>query len=342
MYNFKNKSGNIQHQNTLMLVKSASMFEYTNLPETIPYFELERILQSKGFAYITKVNGDLYALTGGLGGIQDAYGNPTQIIINNVGLNYNTTLNIADDGVLIKNDDYMMGLLPIYDRYNTFIVENDINIMLHGYNTRTQKLLSASDDKTKASAELLLQKSIDGDVGVIGENGMFEGVKLHAVPSSQTGGVTALLELQQYLKGSLFNEIGLSANFNMKRERLLSSEVEQGEGSLLTLVYNMLKCRVDAITKLNEKYGLDIGIKFGSVWDIKNKELSGDANPITNPIDPETGKELDNESDSKTNSEKVSLTLDEIEELLKDETLTDSERDYLNTQKSLLNEMENK
>ena len=47
-FNFKNKSGNIKTLNIQMLNKTASMFEYEGLPKTIPYFELEKILQSNG------------------------------------------------------------------------------------------------------------------------------------------------------------------------------------------------------------------------------------------------------------------------------------------------------
>lgn len=349
-FNFKDKASNLSALNVGMLNKTASMFEYEGLPETIPYFELEKILQRGGYGFISKHGDNLYCFTGGLGGEPDVYGNPTNIIIANPALKYNATLDLLKDGVLIKSDDYMQGLMPIFNRYNAFIVENDINIMLYGYNTRTQKLISAPDDKTKESAEQYIKRSIDGDIAIVGENGMFDGVKLQSVQSGQTGGITSLIELQQYLKGSLFNEVGLSANFNMKRERLLSSEVEQGDGSLLTLVYNMLKCRVEAIEKINAMYGTDIKIKLGSVWDVKNAELSKDATPITNPneageenANPEQGAGKDpketidivgGEIDPESSEETKTLTVAEIEELLLDTTLSEDEVKYLNDEKA--------
>ena len=357
-FNFKNKSGNVKTLNTQMLNKTASMFEYEGLPETIPYFELEKILQTNGYGFITEYQGKLYCFSGSLGGEQDAYLNYKDFIVSNAPLNFFKQLNIENEGVLIKNDDYMQGLLPIFDRYNTFIVENDINIMLYGYNTRTQKLLSASDDKTKQSAELFIKRSVDGDIAIIGENGMFEGVKLHSVPSSQSGGINSLIELQQYLKGSMFNEVGLSATFNMKRERLLSSEVDQSEGSLLALVYNMLKCRLEAIEKINAKYNLQIKIKLGGVWEVKKVATEGDANPIINNHEAGAGNDKQTTIATKgagegvkTNPDKIggadvskgnietdkqTLTLDEITELLKDETLKQDEINYLNEQKKIL------
>ena len=345
-FNFKNKTGNIKTLNIQMLNKTASMFEYEGLPETIPYFELEKILQSNGYGFITEHNGALYCFSGSLGGEQDAYLNYKDFIVSNAPLNLFKQLSLANDGVLIKNDDYIQGLLPIFERYNTFIVENDINIMLYGYNTRTQKLISASDDKTKQSAELFVKRSVEGEIAIIGENGLFEGVKLQTVPSSQSGGINSLIELQQYLKGSMFNEVGLSATFNMKRERLLSSEVDQSEGSLLALVYNMLKCRLEAIEKINAKYNLQIKIKLGGVWEVKKVATEGDANPIINNNEAgvDNGKQKPTTTEgagtgakeNPSEADKQTLTITEIDELLLDKSLTDEEIAYLQSQKETL------
>ena len=251
------------------------MFEYSDLPETIPYKELEKLLQINGYAYITEVKGSLYAFSGGLGGVQDVYGNPTTITINNVALGFNETLSLADDGVLITNDDLLIGLMPLLEKHNTLLVENDINMVVHGYNSRMQTLISASDDRTKASAESYINKLVDGDIAVIGENALFDGVKVQAGSSGGVS-VSTMLEYHQYVKGTLNNEVGLSSAFNMKKERLITSEVEQGEDSLFPYVYNMMKCRLKAIELINTKYGTYIEIDFGSVWHQKNKEMVDD------------------------------------------------------------------
>lgn len=272
-YSYKNKVKNIRTQNDYMLAKTATMFEYEGLPESIPSKELEKLLQMYGYAFITKVDGVLYALRGSLGGEQDAYGNFKQIIISNPWLNFNKTLDIEKDGVLILSDSMRLGLLPIFDRGNTFLVENDINLMLWGYNSRAQKIISASDDKTKQSAELFLKRTVEGEMAIIGEAAMFDGVKV------QSGAVTAgvsvkdLIECTQYIKATMYNEIGIASNFNMKRERLISSELDAAEDSLFPLVYNMMHERITGIEALNEMFGLDVKVDFGSVWALKNKKL---------------------------------------------------------------------
>ena len=86
MYDYKAKAKNVATLNHYMLAKTLSMFEYENLPYSIPYNELEKLLQINGYAFITQVNGELYAFAGGIGGEPDVYGNPTTITISNPAL----------------------------------------------------------------------------------------------------------------------------------------------------------------------------------------------------------------------------------------------------------------
>lgn len=314
MYDFKNKIANIRQNSNYMLAKTISMFEWQGLPETIPYNELEKQLQTLGYTFITEVGGELYALTGALGGDVDVYGNPTKITINNIALNFNKTLSIADDGVLVRSDDCYLGLKPLYDKYNFMLAENDINMILHGYNSRIQTLLSASDDKTKASAERYLEKIVAGDLGVIGESALFDGIKTHNGGTGVNGSITTLVEYQQYMKASLHNEVGLSANFNMKRERLNAEEVGLAEDGLFPLVDNMMKCRLKAVEQLNDKYSLSLSVDYGGVWADKNHERVDDIvddEPLDEPEpspdpSPEPSPEPSGESISNDTSQEPS------------------------------------
>jgi hypothetical protein len=310
MYDFKNKQANVLQNNRYMFAKTLSMFEYMGLPETIPYRELEKLLQNNGYAFITEVEGELYAFGGGLGGEQDVYGNPSKITINNVALNFNKTLDIKTDGVLIHNDDSLIGLLPLFNKYNSLLTENDINMVLNGYSNRLQIMLSATDDKTKASADKYIENLINGQISVISSSPMFDGVKTHTTGNSQGSSITTLIEYQQYIKAGLFNEIGLDANFNMKRERLTSGEVDQGDDILYPFIDNMMKCRLTALEQINEKYGLEISIDYGSVWNKKNKEM----------VDGIVDETLD-----ETPDETLDETLDETPDETLDETLPEEQ-----------------
>ena len=60
-YNFKDKVKCVRSYVDYMLSRSQMMFNYENLPESIPQLYLERYLQRNGHCCITKVKGELYA-----------------------------------------------------------------------------------------------------------------------------------------------------------------------------------------------------------------------------------------------------------------------------------------
>lgn len=272
-YDFKNKKGNIDTLNNYMLAKTLSMFEYDELPDTLPTVELERLLQTVGYAFVFKHEGEIYSASGGLGGQPDVYGNPTEIVIANPALKLNKTFNLKDDGVLFINDSMKQGLMPHFTKYNTLLVENDINLVLHGYNSRSQRLISASDARTKESAEHYINKLVDGELTVIGENAMFEGIRVQVASTGSTDAIRGMLEYHQYLKSELYNEVGLSQSHQMKRERLVAAEVEQIRDALFPLVYDMMKCRIKALEKFNDMFEQDVKIDFGSVWHVVLKDF---------------------------------------------------------------------
>jgi len=303
MYNYKNKRDNIKQLNKYMLSRTLSMFNYSDLPTTLPSVEMEKQLQKKGYTFITMVEGSLYAFQGGLGGEPNPYGQPTKITINNPSLNYSATLDIEKDGVLIKNDDMMMGLFTLFDKYNTLLIENEITMFINSYNTRVQTLLSAGDDSTKESAELYLKKVIEGELGIIGENQLFEDLKVQKAQADNANVTTQLIEFNQYLKASLYNEVGLNANFNMKRERLNSSEVKLNTDNLYPLIHNMLENRKQGIEKLNEMYDLQIGVEFGSIWNFRN--ISDTIEEPKETIDEQEEPTLENEEPSLEQEEPI-------------------------------------
>ena len=264
MYNYTQKQGNIKRELDILLSKTLSMFRYEGLPDTIPQRELERQLQMKGYAFVTKVEGKLYSFTDGLGGLPDPYGNPTQITIANPALKYNATLDLEEDGVLIRSDSMMNGLRYLLEKYATMMTESEVTMMVNSYNARIPALISAGDDKTRESAEQYLQRIVNGEMGIIAENRLFEGVK---VQSNGVGGsiFTQLIEYQQYLKATLYNELGLEMNNNMKRERLTQDEVNMTD-IIYPFIDNMLTNRQMAVEKINKMFNKEITVGLDSVW----------------------------------------------------------------------------
>lgn len=305
----KEKDRNTRNQVMYMLDRSLLMFEYHGLPDSIPAIELERLLQSNGFAGITEVQGELYAFYGGLGGEQDVYGRPTTMVISNPALNYNETLTIDEDVILMRNDSMMLGLIPTFAKYCSLLNENEITMALASISQRVNNLISVADDNTASSADKYLKQLEDGKLGYIFESKLFDSLQTNPM-NSAGGSISDLIELQQYLKASMYNEIGLNANYNMKRERLNSAEVEMNSDNLYPLVDNMLEHRRIALEQINEKYGTEITVEFNSSWDYRinqgediDDEYLEQADNQGNGEDMDFSQLLDNPTETEGNGE---------------------------------------
>lgn len=247
------------------LNKSLTMFEWSNLPDTIPQVELEKMLQINGYAVIAKYQGKLYAFQAGFSG-QDPYNQPTKAIVNNPALKNNTTYTIGEDCIVIKNDDMKQGLNGIYEYYGQRLIENQITMLMTDYNLRMPFTISSSDDQTTQSAKMYLKKIIDGSLGVIGEQKLFKALSVTPTNSKQTATFADLYGYQQFIIAQLNNTIGLATNNNMKRERLTTNEIEVNKNASYPLVDNMLKNRQQAVDAINKMFNADISVEYSSIW----------------------------------------------------------------------------
>jgi len=78
--------------------------------------------------------------------------------------------------------------------------------------------------------------------------------------------LTQFIELHQYLVGSFYNEVGLNANYNMKREALSESETGLNDDSLMPLCEDMLRCRQEDFDRVNAMFGTSIQVDLDSSW----------------------------------------------------------------------------
>jgi len=270
-FDYTDKETNIKNNIAYMFNRTNTMFKYNNLPKTVPSKELELLLQSNGFGVFLKIDNDFYVVNGGLGGETDVYNRPTKAVISIPSLNYNKTLDINKDCVVISNDSCNVGLLPMFKRYTFLLNENMITMVLANVNKRYTTLISANDDNTVASAELFLKNIFDGKQGVIAENKLFDSLKVNPNTEDRET-LKDLIEFEQYIKASLYNEIGLSANYNMKKERITKEEFTTNSDSLFPLVDDMLNSRRKALEEINRLFDLDITVDFNSSWNIRSLE----------------------------------------------------------------------
>jgi hypothetical protein len=140
-----------------------------------------------------------------------------------------------------------------------------------------------------------------GKLVAVGETPFIEGIKAANISVQGANTIIQLIELQQYLKASWYNEIGLNANFNMKREYLSEEEIRSSTDVLLPLIDDMLRCRKEAISLVNSTFGTSITVEKNSAWANKQDELDTEQEQKEADVDKtqaEAEEAKDDESDS--------------------------------------------
>ena len=273
------KEAMIVHEVNYWLNRLQSMFKYEGLPDTIPAKWLENYLFCNGNCIITKDNdGRLVAYEGAQGTMHNVYYIPCGYLVSNPYANkgvvtttddtsegFSKMYKIGTDCEIIYNDTYSEGIMYLLHKYCRQMVENFITMDIADILTRAMVIISAADDKTRASADTWLTRLREGKLGTIATNAFIEGLNIQGF-DKLSACLTNLIEYHQYIKASLFNELGLNSNYNMKRESINSNESQLNDDMLHPLIDTMLRERQEGIERVNAMFGTDIKVTFNSAW----------------------------------------------------------------------------
>ena len=312
-WDFRDKQKSIDYKVTEMLIRLQSLTEYDNLPDTITKKDLELLLMTSGFGVGIEYDGKPYILFGSLGGERNQNYEPTEAIVSNPFLNFSKTLTIGKDCVIIQNDSLRMGVLPILSKYATLMTENELSLWIASTMTRLFSIIVADDDKKLAAANKFIKGIEEGNLAaILAETSKQDkmlgtqsnGIGIETQPYGNTGSTNAiqnLIELQQYLKASQYNDLGLNANYNMKRESLNSTESQLNDDALMPFIDDMIANREEGLDQFNKMFGTNIKVKKSSSWEDNQQEndLSHgeEADPEPEDKDPEDKKEKEDQTE---------------------------------------------
>lgn len=298
LFPFTDKEFAVQTYTKYLLDKTLHLFEWKNLPDSIPQRELELILQTFGSGTFKDVDGELRVFKANLGGKPDIYFFPTLSIIANP--YYNAQLEIGKECVVMFNDSLLTGIIPLANRYITQMVENDITQNLANINMRLVNLIACKDDDDKANAEKFIADIIQGKLGALQSEEFFGQITTQPYGSAGQGNqVTQLIEYAQWLRTSLLNEFGINTeNGNIKREYVSDGELQMSDDVQSFLLYDMLYNRKLACEKVNAMFGTDIQVDYSELIKEQMEEEKDDEYREEDESEPETKEEItEGESD---------------------------------------------
>lgn len=287
--------------------QTVGAFEWEGLPEEVPPWVLELWLQVYGWAAMIKTEDGVHIVSAPVAwwnGQYTPYYQPAGVIVTNpYAVKWSGEYQYNDNAVLCRGDPLMQGMLPIIGTRAEMQVETDVSIICALQNLRIINLVKASTDKVKLAAENLFRRIRWGRQGIIQsetQKNLWSGatpapdiemLPLSGVPPSY---MQQLIETCQYIRGSLYNELGLQANWNAKRETLNDSEINAGEDTLRPLIDSMLKCREIFCEDCRRVLGLDISVKLAGAWaaraelaELEVEQAETAADPEPEPAEPQ-------------------------------------------------------
>ena len=324
----------IEYYEANMFNKTLMMFNWKNLPDEMTSFDMEKFTQLKGFTlFIHDVaDGDRYYVLEG-----SKYDNITwnfeasKAIIVNPALNgLKLKYEIDKNCVLIRNDYLCSGLFPIIEKNAIDISNTDISIRFAQFNTRFKTLFTSDDDNAKISIDGVIADIWEGrkPVSIITTNlykKSIEGIAYNN--SGQSNDINSLIELRQYQLAQFFMELGINANYNMKKEAVSSEEFRMNDDALMPLIDQMLECRKMACKKINELFGLELDVELNSAWLKLAKE-------IVNKVEQEEAEVKKTEAEASKAEAEASNAEEPMEETKTEEIKEEGDNDGTEEDKS--------
>ena len=274
----------------MLLNRVINMFTWENLPDTIDEQVMNFWLFVTGRVVFTEFNGKLYALNGNYGGYPNEYYLPTEFVVANPILG-NKIVKLDIDGVAMFNSDtdkyptqgLVGGLYPILTLTANMLADCVTTISSALKNGRVQTAFICKDDTVRIAGEKVLKQLYNGNPAVMIDDTILNCIS--PIKMADNTSVATILqqtvETYQFWLANFYNSIGVNANFNMKRERLNTAEVNINDSALFVNVVNMLNNRQQAVDKINAMFGVDISVKISEEWKdlVKTEEEPTEENP---------------------------------------------------------------
>lgn len=264
----------------LLVNKCSRMFVWENLPDTVNQRYMETLLLLSGKAAFTKINDKFYVVNGNWGGEPNVYYQPTIWTMANPILGSKELkvrqLDGSDnveglDAILLGNSDVDLirdncktgGLYGLIYQTAGLLADNISSLNVAQINGRVAALYTADSEAEAYTGEKILQDIYAGKPYRILQQNVLEKIGVSPIAATgQSNTLMTLIEAHQYILAQFFNEIGVGGNWNMKRERINTAETELMTDSLDINIQSMLKCREEAVEKINELFGLNISVKL--------------------------------------------------------------------------------
>lgn len=217
-----------------------------------------------------------------LGGVDFEIGTEGAVIYNSTEDKFSVeggNLIIDKKGRLSLKED-VLPITPLYAYIlrTADLLENiDISIRSLLRTCRAIIFVTAKTEQMKTAAEIVLKKILNGEDCGVFQDDLLNSLNITFAPTAANaqGLLAELKEQYQFMLAEFYHAVGINANYNLKRERLNTAEIDVNTDALFINILDMLKCREQGVKDINRLYGTDITVKLGDEWQRERTDSAG-------------------------------------------------------------------
>ena len=308
-----------RHYFNFILSDLFRIFIFENVPDTINETFLKYTLYLYGkITFFRDDDGTLLALNGAPSGQQDVYYIPEDMIVSNPRLTKSYNLKRDDDCVVVycsdidryNQIDKYGGLYTLIVKTATMLADGDLSISVAQKNKRLINILAAEDQNTKNSIDIVIKKQYEGEPYAVVMKSLIDNVQ--SVPIIEKGtnqDLMQLIEAQQYILSHFYESLGLQTHDQMKRERLITAEVNDNDSVAKLNIDNILASIKSGLQEVNNKFGTEITVKLNPILEEEPEPEEKSSGEEPEPEEESSGEEP--EPEEETTEVEINITLNE-------------------------------
>lgn len=256
--NYMNNRTYMQYYNRLTEL-SISVFEWKNLPDTIDPRFLELTLFSDGMSVFFRDEdlGDL-ALQCMISGQLDVYRIPIKRVAYATN-GYRRNLDNTNSVIIFNNMLHTNSMLDV-EMFSRRLYNLDRAIDVNANAQKTPVLIQCEENQRLTMKNLYEQ--YDGNQPFIFGDKALNTNALKVLKTDAPYVGDKLYELKTQIWNEALTYLGISNTNIMKKERMITDEVQRNQGGVIASRYSRLDSRKQACKKINEMFGLEIDVEY--------------------------------------------------------------------------------
>ena len=282
----QNQRTYLQYVNRLTEL-SISMFDWQNLPNTIDARFLELALFNDGMAVFFKdeVMGYL-GLQVMIGGTLDVYRIPiTRTAFAQNG--YQMKLDQSNSVIIFNNMLHTNSILDVQEMSKR-LYEIQRTIDINVIQQKTPKIITCTENQRLVMKNLYAQY-MGNEPFIFGDKNLdLSGIKTFDTTSPYVA--DKLYDLKTQYWNEALTYLGISNVNTVKKERMITDEVQRNLGGTIASRYSRLFMRQQACEQINEMFGLNISVDYREDMQVLDTYDANQAN-LSNEIDIDKGGE---------------------------------------------------